>query len=244
MLKATVVITNGLANGEVGKDQGIHETELIEPEPSYDPKALLKEILRSEERTEKEVWMLYDAFREMKFFRQFINNSDEKERIKALLYVFKKIKYETVGAQRCIIRQGEFSDGKVYIVLSGELNVLINRDPKKVEALAERSEAPDDEQEKEENQSPATPSTVVSIASPTLLQPPPVTVPQNNLRYTHRPRSSRRKPRSPELVNRTPVFSHSPILKADSPPPQCKLVKTHSTNKIKKKVLGGCGEII
>jgi len=249
MLKSPVVITKGLSNEKVEKYQEIYEPitddaingnalkGLIEPEPSYDPKSLLKEILRSEERTEKEIWMLCDAFREMKFFRQFISNSDEKERMKALLYVFKKIKYETVGAQRCIIKQGEFSDGKVYIVLSGGLNVLINKDPKKVQALMGGTETPDDDKEKEENQSPATPSTVVSIASPSLLQSPPLTFQQNNLKYTHRPRSSRRKTQSPELGNRTPVSNHSPTVKAESPPPQSKLKKDNSTNIIKKNIV-------
>ncbi len=240
--KSPVIITKGLSNKKIGKDQEIDAInvntikDLIEPESPYDPKTLLKEILRGEERTEQEIWMLYDAFKEMKFFRQFIISSDEKERMKALLYVFKKIKYERVGAQRCIIRQGEFSDGKVYIVLSGELKVLINKDPKKVKALIEKTEEADTEdKEKEDTESPATPSTVVSIASPTLLQSPPVTVAQNTLKYTHRPRSSRRKTQSPELGNRTPVLSHSPTLRVESPAPQSKLKKENPTSKIKKK---------
>jgi len=199
-----------------------------ELEPLFDPRVHLKEILKSEQRNDRDIWTLYDAFKEIKFFRQFISNSDEKERIKALFYVFKKIKYETLGAQRCIIRQGEFSDGKVYIVLSGELNVLINKDPKKAQALLERAETPLDEKEKEESQSPMTPS---SVTTPSVIQSPAVS--QSILKHHQRPRSSRRKTQSPELGNRTPIIPQSQTVKIEAPPV---MKRGGSLKKFKKNV--------
>jgi len=81
--------------------------------------------LTTDQRSEKDIWTLYESFKDNKFFRQYINNTDERERLNALLYLCKKLKYETWGPQRIIIKQGEYSNGKVYIVLSGELNVYI-----------------------------------------------------------------------------------------------------------------------
>ena len=87
---------------------------------------ILQQILKYEQRSEKDVWYLYDMLQDSKFFRQYVNNTNEKERINAILFICKKLKYEVHEPQNIIIRQGEYSDGKVYIILRGEVSVLIN----------------------------------------------------------------------------------------------------------------------
>ena len=115
-----MIINKDLSSEEKGTKRENSEIIL-----THDPNEVIRNILNTDQRTDKDVWMLYEAFKDSKFFRQYINNTDERERLNALLYLCKRLKYETWGAQTLIIKQGEYSNGKVYIVLSGELTVLI-----------------------------------------------------------------------------------------------------------------------
>jgi len=90
-----------------------------------DPKQLIRFYLRSDYRTDEEAAKLLEYLKTYKLFRQFVNNWDDKDELEPLIMVCKKLKLEKKPEGRIIVKQGEISDGRVYMVLTGELSVYV-----------------------------------------------------------------------------------------------------------------------
>jgi len=81
-------------------------------------------LLQSPVKTEREAWYIYSKLKNFKFFTQFIENTDEKDKIDSAMYICKKLQYHRHPAGSVIMKQNQYSNGKVYLVLSGELLVI------------------------------------------------------------------------------------------------------------------------
>ena len=109
----------------------------------------LTEILNKENRTDKEAWFVYSKFKSHKFFNQLMSGSEEKEVFEAATYICKKIKYIDCERGTVVMKQGDYSDGKVYIALSGELLIIVDMSKNGLKANA--AEGSDDGAEENEN---------------------------------------------------------------------------------------------
>ncbi len=82
-------------------------------------------LLENPVKTDREAWYIYSKLKNFKFFTQFIENTDEKDKIDSAMYICKKLQYHKHPAGSVIMKQNQYSNGKVYLVLSGELLVIV-----------------------------------------------------------------------------------------------------------------------
>ena len=109
----------------------------------------LTEILNKDNRTDKEAWYVYSKFKSHKFFNQLMSDNEEKEVFEAATYICKKLKYIDCERGTVLMKQGDYSDGKVYIALSGELLIIV--DMSKNGLKSNMAEESDDGAEENEN---------------------------------------------------------------------------------------------
>jgi CRP-like cAMP-binding protein len=88
------------------------------------PKANIRTILTSNEVTEEDAWYIFQQVKHYKFFMQFLRGNEEKEDLDPCITLCKSLKYSKYNAGTILIRQGEESDGRVYIVMTGEVTVV------------------------------------------------------------------------------------------------------------------------
>ena len=81
-------------------------------------------ILQKEHRTEEDARVLYKVIKNNSFFENFLEMDGNLE-AKAMLAICKQIKYEKIPAQTVVCEQGAPSNGKMYIVFSGDLNIHV-----------------------------------------------------------------------------------------------------------------------
>jgi CRP-like cAMP-binding protein len=86
--------------------------------------AMLRNLM-NKQRSDNEAWSLYEYVREFKFFQQYVNiETMENE---AVLHICKNIKYEKYKKDDVIFKEGDQSNGKVYIIFSGSIKVVVNQ---------------------------------------------------------------------------------------------------------------------
>jgi len=90
----------------------------------YD-KEKINQILQKEYRTEEDARILFKVLKNNAFFENFLE-MDENLEAKAMLAICKQIKYEKFPANSVVMHQGAPSNGKMYIVYSGELNIHVS----------------------------------------------------------------------------------------------------------------------
>lgn len=100
----------------------LEETRGLGNFSDIDPHVL--NIIKQTERTDEEAWILYQHLKDYKFFSLFMSMTNELYQKEWLLHIFKQLRYERVSAGQVIFEEGEPSNGKMYIVLSGELVVM------------------------------------------------------------------------------------------------------------------------
>jgi hypothetical protein len=81
--------------------------------------------LNNPKRNENEAWQLYDYVRDFKFFVQYANQDNMEP--EAILHICKNIRYEKYKKDTVIFKEGDESNGKVYILFSGEVNVVVSK---------------------------------------------------------------------------------------------------------------------
>ena len=87
----------------------------------------IRRIFQKDIRTDSEAYLILKEIKNTAFFDKFLDMNDNLES-KAMLEISKRIKYEKFPANSTIFRQGDASNGKLYIVYSGELNIHV-QDP-------------------------------------------------------------------------------------------------------------------
>lgn len=100
----------------------------LEPQsPSYRNMAsdTFKQILEAQNRTDDEAYVIYERIKDFKFFGQFLKEKSDDKNLDVFLFICKKFAYEAHPPGTVIMNQGDFSNGKVYIILSGELLVYV-----------------------------------------------------------------------------------------------------------------------
>ena len=110
------------------------------PSPRTNPQQQLRHILESTNRTDEEAWLVYDNLKHLKFFGQFMKQNNEDNSEDNFLYICKKLSYEVHPAGSVIMMQGDYSNGKVYIVLTGELNIFIQGLPAKASSIPQTTQ--------------------------------------------------------------------------------------------------------
>lgn len=68
--------------------------------------------------------MLLRNLKDQQFFKQFIKDFNNEEEIDPFIYICKNIKLLTYEPGEPVLKQGDLSDGNVYLVFSGELLVM------------------------------------------------------------------------------------------------------------------------
>ena len=95
-------------------------------------------IIQKEERTNEEAWALYQYLKEYMFFNLFINMTNEVYQKECLINVFKKFRYEKYPAGHVLFEEGDASNGRMYVVLSGSIHVMLKRKESLLEASSVR----------------------------------------------------------------------------------------------------------
>jgi hypothetical protein len=84
----------------------------------------LRQILLKTDRNDYEAQTLFNAVSKNAFFERFLE-LDETLDSHAMVEICQKIKYERIPANSLVFRQGDASNGMMYIVYSGELHVHV-----------------------------------------------------------------------------------------------------------------------
>jgi len=121
----------GAGQSKLAKPFRFSTTKLIENVLNY--KESIMRALLNNRRTDSEAWALYDYLKEFRFFKEVVNPDNFE--MDAILQICKSLKYEKYPKGQPIFVQGDASNGKVYILLSGELYVLV----KKLDSYAEQN---------------------------------------------------------------------------------------------------------
>lgn len=87
-------------------------------------------ILKADHRNEEDALYLYHNMKMFSFFEAFFTTEDGEVVKDWCLKCFQTMKYETYRAGEVIITQGDQSNGKAYIIYSGEVSVIMkDKDP-------------------------------------------------------------------------------------------------------------------
>jgi len=112
-----------LSNMNRSRNSGSDSMSKIEDE--------LLQIMKRTDRTDEEAWTLYQNLKDYKFFNLFTNVTNEVYQKECLIHIFKRLKYEEIPARQLIFEEGDASNGKMYIVLSGDCLVM-KRNPESI----------------------------------------------------------------------------------------------------------------
>jgi len=91
------------------------------------PEYKVRAILLDDDRTDHDAIYLSQYFQDLAFFDRFRNSTTDDKDNEALLYLFKSISYERIKAGTVIFKEGEYSNGKIYILMNGELAVVTKK---------------------------------------------------------------------------------------------------------------------
>jgi len=92
---------------------------------SKNPKEQVRYLANSDFITEDEAYVIFLHIRNNKFFRQYLKGNEDYDEIEPFINLCKRIKYKKCFAGQVIMKQGEVSDGRVYLVMTGTLSVLV-----------------------------------------------------------------------------------------------------------------------
>jgi len=82
-------------------------------------------IIMNDKRTENDAWAIYDYLKDFKFFQQYVNS--ETLEPEAIVHIMRNLKYEKHKKGHPIFLEGDSSNGKVYILFSGQLYVMTKK---------------------------------------------------------------------------------------------------------------------
>jgi len=85
----------------------------------------IKQILDKEQKNEEDLQYLWEFLKEFRFFYEFIDTINLKERMRLIFHLCKKLEYERFEPGSVIMKQGEISNKKIYLILSGRAQVRL-----------------------------------------------------------------------------------------------------------------------
>ena len=103
--------------------QGPHE--FLRSSSINDLPCTIENILNKNQRSDEDVAFLYEHVKNYKFLQEIVESSDIKEKHRIISFLCKKFQCEHYEAGNVIIKQGEVSNKKVYLILSGRAQVRI-----------------------------------------------------------------------------------------------------------------------
>jgi len=86
--------------------------------------SIVKKILMKKEKLERDTSILYDHFKPQPFFTHFIQNNEDLEERESMMYLLKHAQYQSYSSGSVIYKEGELSDGSIYVLLKGEVYLL------------------------------------------------------------------------------------------------------------------------
>jgi hypothetical protein len=82
-------------------------------------------ILQSETRTEDDCILLFSRLKKINFFETYLSDEDGEVNREACVHCLKRIKYEKYDPGDVVVKQGDESNGRAYIIYSGEVSVIV-----------------------------------------------------------------------------------------------------------------------
>jgi len=105
-----------------------HSRQRIDkPNEGDTPISSINQIIKKNDRSDEEAWILYQYLKDYKFFNLFTSMTNEVYQKEYLIHIFKKLEYEECLTGQVLFEEGDASNGKMYIVLSGRLLVMTKR---------------------------------------------------------------------------------------------------------------------
>jgi len=87
----------------------------------------VRRVLKIENRTPEEALVLYKYLAQSKFFKDFRVNHTELHETDALLHACQFMNYEQYPAGRVVFKEGDSPNGKMYMILTGEVNIVAKK---------------------------------------------------------------------------------------------------------------------
>lgn len=124
------------------------------PMPSHSPMAgatdknvdftdKLRRALESDNRTDYESRLLFEEIKNSQFFETFNErNSATLFEKNAFIHLCKRLKYEKFPAKQVVFRQNDVSNGKLYLIYSGEVSIVIKSGESMANSAQPKSSAP------------------------------------------------------------------------------------------------------
>jgi len=81
-------------------------------------------LLSKPDKNEKESLLLYDYFRKYKFFIRFKEAHEDLDERNAFSHVLRSASYEVYDPGTVIYQEGDVSEGKIYLIMTGEVSVI------------------------------------------------------------------------------------------------------------------------
>jgi hypothetical protein len=129
------ISSNPILNPATSTEMMLKAVRFMKPSKHLSSNKLLENILNFKEnimcnimntkRGEYEAWSLFEFLKNDKFFKQFVNR--ELLEHDEIVNICKVLRYEKVLKGNPVFIQGEPSNGKVYILFSGEILVCLNK---------------------------------------------------------------------------------------------------------------------
>ena len=116
-----------LTKGELAQTSSLSAVDDSQGPLILDKDDKIKEIIKKTDRSDEEAWELYQHLKDFRFFNLFMSMTNELHQKEELIHIFKTFRYETIEAGKAVFEEGDHSNGKMYICLSGELLVMTRK---------------------------------------------------------------------------------------------------------------------
>jgi hypothetical protein len=89
------------------------------------PKDTIREITMQKDINDTEAYHLFELVKQNKFFLQYLRGDEDRESLDPCYELCKNLRHVRFKEGDIILKQNEESDGRVYLVISGKLNVVV-----------------------------------------------------------------------------------------------------------------------
>lgn len=101
------------------------------PEKAQELSERTRRIIKTEKRTDYESNLLYEHIKNFTYFETFNErNTNMFFEKNAFLHLCQRLKFQKMKGGRAVYREGDPSNGKMYILLSGEASSVVKKTPK------------------------------------------------------------------------------------------------------------------
>lgn len=95
--------------------------------PLIDPLERFRKILKTTDRDQKDLEFLYKQLQDMDFLSIFGEYSTESQETESILHICKHLGFEQLEPGEVILREGDPSNGKFYLIFSGEVSIIVKK---------------------------------------------------------------------------------------------------------------------